>query len=158
MQSMWKIDLQNLEAMLAFGASLGRVAEEGTVVALNGDLGAGKTSFAQGVGAGLGIDQPIVSPTFILIAEYVEGRIPLLHADAYRLKRNEADAIGFEESVETWPGVSLVEWATNVEAALPDDRIVMDLRHTESGREACIQATGSHHATILQRWKVDYEG
>ncbi len=150
---MWKLVLPDLDATLRFGFALGEVAPSGVFVGLRGDLGAGKTSFAQGVGAGLGIVQPIVSPTFVLMAEYDDGRLPLLHADAYRLKPGEAEAIGFEETVELWPGVTLIEWADRVEAFLPIDRLQVDLLHNEHGRTAAVSATGPIHSELLELWR-----
>ena len=154
---MWKIELPDLDATLRLGRALGQLASAGTIVALRGDLGAGKTSFAQGVGAGLNIEQAVVSPTFILMAEYEGGRLPLLHADAYRLKSGEAATIGFEETVELWPGVVLVEWAGRVDALLPADRIHVDLEHAGTGRVASISAQGPVHLAILTHWQERIE-
>ena len=157
MDGMWDVELTDLEATLALGQSLGCVAEEGTFVALRGDLGAGKTSFSQGVGHGLGVKQPVVSPTFILMAEYDDGRLPLLHADAYRLNPNEIRAIGFEEAVETWPGVVLIEWAEKVESLLPGDRLMLELSHNGAGRVAHVHALGPQHVALLTRWRAHFE-
>jgi len=154
---MWKINLPDLEATIGLGRALGRLSRSGTMVAVRGDLGAGKTCFAQGVGAGLGISQPIVSPTFVLMAEYEDGRLPLLHADAYRLKPGEAAAIGFEEAVDMWPGVIVVEWAERVATALPTDRLQLELMHDGDGRTANVSATGPVHTQLLERWKASVE-
>jgi tRNA threonylcarbamoyladenosine biosynthesis protein TsaE len=154
---MWNQTLPDLDATLAIGRALGLVAPSGTLVALRGELGAGKTSFAQGVGAGLGIAQPIVSPTFVLMAEYEGGRLPLLHADAYRLKSGEAASIGFEEAVELWPGVTLIEWADRVASVLPLDCLQVELVHKGEGRTVTVSATGPVHADLLERWKVSVE-
>ena len=149
---MWDIDLPDLESTLEFGRALGEVAREGTIVALCGDLGAGKTSFSQGVGAGLSIVQPIVSPTFILMAEYEGGRLPLLHADAYRLNEGEAEAIGFEEAIDDWPGVALIEWADKVLPLLPADYLHVDLVHKGDGRSATVKAVGAQNEALMVRW------
>lgn len=85
----------------ALGVALGRLMQPGDVLALVGDLGAGKTCLARGVVAGLGIDEPVTSPTFILVAEYTSARgFPLYHADCYRLEQatSEAQSIGLDES------------------------------------------------------------
>ena len=157
MKPMWELELSNLDATHAFGRSLGCVAGERTLVALCGDLGVGKTSFSQGVGRGLGIEQPIVSPTFILMAEYTGGRLPLLHADAYRIHPHEAQSIGFEEAVDTWPGVTVIEWAGRVDALLPDDRLMVEMHHFGPGRRVHVGATGPTHASILQQWRHHFE-
>ena len=154
---MWKLDLPDLEATLRFGRTLGRFASAGTVVGLHGDLSAGKTSFAQGVGDGLGIERDIVSPTFILMAEYEDGRLPLLHADAYRLRPGEAETIGFEETVDLWPGVALIEWADRVAQWLPPQRIRVELLHTETGRVAHISSAGAANEALVKRWRVALE-
>ncbi len=116
----------DLEATRALGVALAAAAPPGLVVALRGPLGAGKTSLAQGVGQGLDIDEPVTSPTFVLVAEY-EGRLPLLHADLYRLQAEELAAIGLEEQLETWPGLALVEWPERAPGLLPDDHLDLQL-------------------------------
>ena len=87
---------------------------------------------------------------------FLDGRLPLLHADAYRLNANEIEAIGFEEAVETWPGVILIEWAGKVVSSLPDDHLFMELIHREAGRLARVDATGVLHAAILDKWRTDF--
>ena len=92
----------------------------GSVVALHGDLGAGKTCFVQGLAAALGIDEPITSPTYTLIGEY-EGRLPLHHIDLYRLSGpEEALGLGIEEYFDT-NGITAIEWAERAEGILPPD-------------------------------------
>ena len=151
------ITLPSLDDTLAIGEALGRTAPAGTVVALHGELGAGKTSFGQGVGAGLGVSVPIVSPTFILMAEYDGGRLPLLHADAYRIRANEVAGIGLDEALETWPGVALVEWASRIEGHIPADHLRVALRHISDGRQIEITAAGPEHAGVLSDWMAAYE-
>jgi tRNA threonylcarbamoyladenosine biosynthesis protein TsaE len=97
------------EATIALGARLGASLSPGAVVLLHGDLGAGKTAFVRGLAAGLGApEDQVSSPTFTLIQEY-RGRIPLLHADLYRVSGAEADDLGLEEL--GGEGVVAVEWA-----------------------------------------------
>lgn len=106
----------------ALGAALAAAARPGDLISLVGDLGAGKTQFAKGFGAGLGIDATIVSPSFVLMAEY-RGRIPLFHVDLYRLAdAAEAMAGGLidERQVE---GVTLIEWAERMADAMPEERL-----------------------------------
>ena len=92
--------------------------EAGTVIALHGDLGAGKTCFIQGFAAALGIDEPITSPTYTLIGEY-EGRLPLHHIDLYRLSGpTEALGLGLEEYFDA-DGITAIEWAERAEGLLP---------------------------------------
>jgi tRNA threonylcarbamoyladenosine biosynthesis protein TsaE len=110
----------------ALGAALGAVLRPGDVVLLAGDLGAGKTTFAQGVAAALGVDGPVTSPTFTIVHEY-DGRIPLVHVDVYRLETlAELHDLGFEEIVDD-ARVTLVEWGDMVAQALPTDRLLVRL-------------------------------
>jgi tRNA threonylcarbamoyladenosine biosynthesis protein TsaE len=106
----------------ALAGALAAVAQPGDLIGLIGDLGAGKTQFAKGFGAGLGIDDTIVSPSFVLMAEYV-GRLPFFHADLYRLAdAAEALAGGLIDDRQE-QGVTLVEWAERLAGVLPDARL-----------------------------------
>lgn len=105
------------------GRRLAADIKAGTVVCLNGDLGVGKTVFTQGFAAGLGIDEPINSPTFTIVQEYHSGRLPFYHFDVYRISDvSELDEIGYEEYFYG-DGVCLVEWACLVEEAIPPDAV-----------------------------------
>jgi tRNA threonylcarbamoyladenosine biosynthesis protein TsaE len=98
----------------ALGKTLGQSLPAGTVLLLEGNLGSGKTTLVQGIGAGLGIDAAIASPTFTLINEYLEGRVPLYHVDLYRLSSQEADALYLDtywDGMEVEPGIVAIEWA-----------------------------------------------
>ena len=154
---MWNLVLPDLNATLALGHALGQVARAGTVVGLSGDLGAGKTSFAQGVGAGLDVGHSIVSPTFILMAEYSDGRLPLLHADVYRLQEGEVEAIGLEDAVDVWDGVVLIEWAEKVSEIFAPDHLWVQLSHFGGKRQASIQSMGDHHTKVLALWREYFE-
>lgn len=108
------ISLVDAEAMRSLGRSLGQSLPPGSVILLEGDLGAGKTTLVQGIGEGLAIADPIVSPTFTLINEYSEGRIPLYHFDLYRLSPEEVEALQPEiywEGLEFPLGIVAIEWA-----------------------------------------------
>jgi tRNA threonylcarbamoyladenosine biosynthesis protein TsaE len=111
------------EDTLAIARELGAALRPGDVVALHGDLGAGKTLFCKGVGEALGIPPDrIVSPTFTIVTEH-EGRIPLTHIDVYRLAgARDADEIGMRELL-SGDSVCLVEWAEKIEELLPTDCI-----------------------------------
>ena len=101
----------------AVGRRLASLLRAGDVVLLAGDLGAGKTVFAGGVGEGLGVDDPVVSPTFVIVRHY-RGLIPLTHADVYRLG-SSAEVEDLDLTVEAADGVLLVEWGDVVEALMP---------------------------------------
>ena len=108
------------EETFAFGKWIGEKALPGQVYTLVGDLGVGKTVFTQGVAEGLGITEPVNSPTFTIIQEYESGRMPFYHFDVYRIGDiEEMDEVGFEEYV-MGDGVSLIEWANLIEEILPE--------------------------------------
>lgn len=101
------------------GKEIAAAAKPGQVYCLNGDLGTGKTVFSQGFGAGLGIEEPISSPTFTILKEYHEGSIPFYHFDVYRIGSDEEmDEIGYYDIVEG-DGVCLIEWAELIRDILP---------------------------------------
>ena len=102
------------------GMALGRQARPGDVYCLNGDLGVGKTVFTQGFAAGLDIEGPVNSPTFTIVQQYEDGRLPLYHFDVYRIGDvSEMDEIGYEECFYG-QGVSLIEWSNLIEEILPE--------------------------------------
>jgi tRNA threonylcarbamoyladenosine biosynthesis protein TsaE len=110
--------LPDAETTQSLGAVLGRSLPAGMVLLLEGNLGSGKTTLVQGLGQGLGISEAIVSPTFTLINEYQEGRIPLYHIDLYRLSPEEAAGLYLEtywEGLEVEPGIVAIEWAERLQ-------------------------------------------
>jgi tRNA threonylcarbamoyladenosine biosynthesis protein TsaE len=117
-----KVVTRSVEETRALGEELGRdVLRPGDVVVLTGELGTGKTALAQGVGRGLDVDGPVVSPTFTLVREY-EGRIRFCHVDIYRLERmQEIHDLGIEEQLEE--SVTLIEWGEVAATALPSERL-----------------------------------
>jgi tRNA threonylcarbamoyladenosine biosynthesis protein TsaE len=115
-----------VEDTRAIGGALAPLLRAGDVVALTGELGAGKTTFVQGVARALGYDGAVTSPTFTLVRQYRTASIPLVHADLYRLDRvQEAVELGLSEIADD--GALLVEWGDAVDALLPRDRIVIEL-------------------------------
>lgn len=110
--------LPNAQSTHELGIRLGRSLPAGTNLLLYGNLGSGKTTLVQGLGRGLGIADPIVSPTFTLINEYLEGRIPLYHFDLYRLSESAATLLTPEiywEGLDYDPGIVVIEWAERLE-------------------------------------------
>ncbi len=135
----------------AFGAALGRLLKAGDVIALVGDLGMGKTTFAQGVAQGMGIADAVTSPTFTLVQEY--GRkLPLFHFDPYRLEQPEAlYDLGFEEYLERG-GVVLVEWADKIGGLLPPERLTLTMREEQGAgetRRISVEANGGRYERLL---------
>ena len=111
------------EETYALARRLGEQAQPGTVYTLTGDLGVGKTVFAQGLAKGLGIEEAINSPTFTIVQVYDEGRLPFYHFDVYRIGDiEEMDEIGYEDYFYG-DGVCLVEWAELIEELLPKNRV-----------------------------------
>ena len=108
---------------LQLGSRLGKFCKAGDVILLHGDLGVGKTVFSKGIGEGLGIEEPISSPTFTILQVYEEGRIPLYHFDVYRIADiEEMEEIGYEDYFYG-EGVCLIEWAKQIQEILPDRTI-----------------------------------
>ena len=105
------------------GKRLGEAARAGQVYCLDGDLGVGKTVFTQGFAAGLGIAEPVNSPTFTILQQYEQGRLPLYHFDVYRIGDiSEMDEAGYEDCFYG-EGVCLVEWSSRIEDLLPEDAV-----------------------------------
>ena len=110
-----------------FAKELAKNAKSGDVFAVIGDLGVGKTAFTKGFADGLGISEPITSPTFTIVQVYESGRLPLYHFDVYRIGDvSEMDEIGYEDYFYG-EGVSVMEWADLVEPILPDDVTVITM-------------------------------
>jgi tRNA threonylcarbamoyladenosine biosynthesis protein TsaE len=125
--------LPNALATKELGVVLGRSLPPGTVILLEGDLGAGKTTLVQGIGEGLGIQESIDSPTFTLINEYLEGRIPLYHLDLYRLEPAEVAALHLDsywEGIETPLGIVAIEWAEKLRE-IPGQYLRISLNYQE---------------------------
>ena len=124
------------------GRRLGETAEPGMVIAFTGDLGAGKTAFTRGLARGLGIRDRVTSPTFTIVNEYEGGRLPLFHFDMYRLgSADELFDIGWEDYLARG-GVCAVEWSENVEDALEEDTIRVDIRRGDTDQQRRISIQG----------------
>lgn len=119
-------------------AGLAAELEDGDVVLLSGDLGAGKTQFAQGLARGLGVTEPVTSPTFNIMFEYASGRVPLYHFDLYRLddasQLEDVDFYGLVD--ESTPGVALVEWADLFPDEMPEGAIRVRITRVPDDDEA----------------------
>ena len=119
-----------------FAARLARACGPGAIFALHGDLGAGKTCFAQGLGNAWGVHEPVCSPTYVLVHEY-EGERPLVHIDLYRLNGpDEVLALGWDEMMESG-AVIAVEWADRADGLFPPETVHVELRIADAyGRNA----------------------
>lgn len=126
----------------ALGEQLVSLLHPGTVVAFTGDLGAGKTAFVRGMARGLGITERVTSPTFTIVNEYEGGTLPLFHFDMYRL--DSADAlfdIGWEDFLRRG-GICAVEWSENIQEALEDTTLYVDIRRGEGDHDRIIRIRG----------------
>jgi tRNA threonylcarbamoyladenosine biosynthesis protein TsaE len=145
-------------------ARLASAFRGGELITLSGELGAGKTSFAQGIARGIGVRRTVNSPTFTIVKEYAGERLRLYHMDAYRLE-DEMEALGFEEYIGAADGVTVVEWPEQIETQLPFERLDVTInRPTGTNgrtgetypatdcdlREIRFHAYGSRYTTLLK--------
>ncbi len=141
------------------GRVIGKQAEPGDVYLLVGDLGAGKTCLSQGIARGLGIKGYILSPSFVLVREYREGRLPLFHLDLYRLDNlAELRDLGLDDYFYG-SGVTVVEWADKGLGLLPPGHLLIKIEIGEdSRRDFLFRATDAKHARVIERlkdWKIE---
>ena len=123
----------------ALGQKLGQILPAGTVIAYRGDLGAGKTAFTRGLARGLGITDPVTSPTYTIVNEYLSGRLPLFHFDMYRLRSaDDLFDIGWDDYLER-RGICAVEWSENVEEALENPLTVTIQKTGEDSRKITLE-------------------
>lgn len=135
------VETRSAEETKRLALTLAPVLVPGDVVVLAGDLGAGKTTFVQGLAAGLGIVERVTSPSFILMKEYLGGRFPLMHLDIYRLEKvQEVIDLGYDEFLDP-SYVVAVEWGDMVEALLPKEHLKVVIRHN-GGDARTITLTG----------------
>lgn len=150
--NMVKILTENEEQTMNLAKKLTELLEPGMTLLLEGDLGAGKTTFTKGIGEGLGVKRIIKSPSYTIIREYQDGRFPLYHIDLYRLDENEASELGLEEYFEG-NGITVVEWSSVAPAELPAERLEIrlktDVEHFEQ-REIEISGVGSRYEELLR--------
>jgi len=136
----------------AVGEHLGSLAVPGDIFCLYGDLGAGKTCLARGVARGLGVEEPVTSPTFTLINEY-RGRIPLFHMDAYRLEGSgDVEDLGYEEYFYG-DGVTLLEWAGKIKNILPGERLdiyIAGVNGEENARRITLEGIGDRYVQLAK--------
>lgn len=140
---MTEVYLPDAAATHALGRRIGRAAFPGAVIALCGDLGAGKTALTRGLAEGLDCGAVVQSPTFVLSMRH-EGRLPLVHADAWRLGTGE-ELEALELLEEAVDGVLALEWADRFPEVLPADHLRVDLAPSGEGRVARIEASGPRH-------------
>ncbi|MFD1472934.1 tRNA (adenosine(37)-N6)-threonylcarbamoyltransferase complex ATPase subunit type 1 TsaE [Companilactobacillus mishanensis] len=130
-----------------FGNKFSTLIQPGDVILLNGDLGVGKTTFTRGLARGLGIKKNVKSPTFTLIREYQDGKLPLYHMDAYRLENNPDEDLGFDEYFHG-NGVTVVEWPQFIKDEVPEDHISVNIKRAgEDDRDITIKLHGDKYSS-----------
>jgi tRNA threonylcarbamoyladenosine biosynthesis protein TsaE len=137
------------------GERLARLARPGDVVALWGELGAGKTVLAKGIATGLGLEaSDVSSPTFVILHEHFGGRLPLFHLDLYRLEgHRDLGTTGWEETLGAG-GITVIEWPDRAGDALPLDRLDVRLEHiADTKRSVALRATGPRSAELLEGFR-----
>lgn len=150
----------SMEQTRRLGAHLGKLLRAGDIVLLEGEFGAGKTTFTQGIASGLDIDAHYVnSPTFTLINEYRGGRVPLYHIDLYRLEgKEEVASLGLEDYLEA-RGVTVIEWPQGAAAWLSDERLVVRLSDlSDTKRTLKFYSTGGRYAELMERFRKEAYG
>lgn len=133
--------IRNEEDTKAFGETLAKTLEPGDIVALVGDLGTGKTTLTKYIAKGLGIDEMITSPTFTIVQEYHSGRLPLYHFDVYRIMDiEEMYEMGYEEYF-FGNGVSIIEWADQIEEIIPESAKIIFIEYGKNEGERTYKCT-----------------
>jgi tRNA threonylcarbamoyladenosine biosynthesis protein TsaE len=172
-----ELTLADAAATKSFGRTLAQVLQPGTIIALRGGLGAGKTTLVQGIGEGLGVREVINSPTFTTLNEYETGKLPIFHIDLYRLNEDEAnpkDVLGPGiavvlaelDQLQDQGGILIIEWSEYLGDNLPADHILIKLDYAKSkenlssnfeqdfsGREASVHAYGANSSNLLEQLK-----
>ncbi|UXU85169.1 tRNA (adenosine(37)-N6)-threonylcarbamoyltransferase complex ATPase subunit type 1 TsaE [Mammaliicoccus sciuri] len=142
------IEVDSLEKTQQIAEKLAQVVTENDIILLNGDLGAGKTTFSQYFGKALGVKRNINSPTFNLIKSY-KGRLPLHHMDCYRLEDSDED-LGFDEYFND-NGVTIIEWSEFIQEYLPKERLEINIKYIDADKRVFeIISKGEHYKQIKE--------
>lgn len=151
-----KIYTKSEEDTKKLAQTLAELLEPGMTVLLEGQLGAGKTTFTKGIAEEIGIDRAIKSPTYTLIKEYSEGRMPLYHMDLYRMEEAEEEDLGLDEYFYS-EGISIVEWGSFMQDDLPNDYLLVTFNRGKqlNEREIELKAVGERYEKLLER--LDYD-
>ena len=148
-------NVNNAQETKQIGTQLAYLLSAGDLLLLDGDLGAGKTTFTKGLAIGLGVTRTIKSPTFTIIREYQGGKFPLYHMDVYRLENGGGNELGLEEYFMSG-GISVVEWSNFISDVLPKNYLKIsfsrDDKHLDSTtRTITMEATNNHDQHILEQ-------
>ncbi len=141
MKEQFSFDIFSCEQMNEFGLTIASNVPNGTVIALVGDLGAGKTTLVRGVARGLNITEVVQSPTFNIMKLYLKGSRPLIHIDAYRLADINTD-IGLDEYIGYETGITMIEWPHYIEDLLPENTLWIEIKSTgETSRHITVSSS-----------------
>ena len=140
-----EIECHSVEETQKFASEFAKTIKVGSIISLNGNLGAGKTTFAQGFAKGLGIKQHVGSPTFKLVSEYSGEKMKLFHVDCYRLSGiDDFLNMGGENLLLPQDGICLFEWASIIKGVLPDNTIIIDfIRFKDNSNKRLIKISGT---------------
>ncbi|WP_367881609.1 tRNA (adenosine(37)-N6)-threonylcarbamoyltransferase complex ATPase subunit type 1 TsaE [Lactobacillus sp. YT155] len=145
-----KINVKNTEETIELGKKIATSLKAGDVVLLDGELGAGKTTLTKGIAKGLDIDGNIKSPTFTLVREYRNGRIPLFHMDMYRLENSDPFEVGIDEYLSE-SGICVIEWSEFITELLPADFLRIEIKKIgDESREINLSGVGDHYQKIVE--------
>ncbi|CCI85888.1 hypothetical protein FC52_GL000478 [Lactobacillus pasteurii DSM 23907 = CRBIP 24.76] len=126
-----KLEINSSQQMQKLGQAIADTAKGNDLLLLNGDLGAGKTTLTQGLGRALGIRRPVKSPTFTIVREYREGKLPLFHMDFYRLENDDLSSIDLSEYL-TASGIVVIEWPELIINDLPDEYLELKITRIDN--------------------------
>lgn len=149
----WKVQLDGVEETLNFAGEISRELFPGSVILLEGPLGAGKTTFTKGIAEGLGITRIIKSPSYTLIREYENEPLSLYHVDLFRLESGGAEDLGLDEYFRR-EGVVVIEWASVAPEIVPEDHLLIEIKvYGEEGekREFTLTGSGSEYEQLLDK-------
>lgn len=149
----WTLNIANQQETEQLAAKIGSLCWQGMVLALDGDLGAGKTTFSKALAAALGVKEMVSSPTFTIIKEYEGTELSFYHMDVYRLSIEEADELGLNDYFYG-QGVTVVEWASLIEELMPPEHVSLYIEWiSEEQRVITFRASGARYAQLLQQLK-----
>jgi len=143
----YQLTTHSYEETEELGSKISNLLQAGDVIVLNGDLGVGKTTLTRGLARGLGIKRNVKSPTFTLIREYQDGRVPLYHMDAYRLESSPDEDLGFDEYFNG-DGITIVEWPQFIKDEIPEEHISINIKRlsADDDREIIFKLHGKKYA------------
>lgn len=150
-----ELEINSAEEMQRLGATLAHNAKPHDLLLLNGDLGAGKTTMTQGLGRALGVKRPVKSPTFTIVREYREAKLPLFHMDFYRLENDDLSSIDLNDYLSE-PGLVVIEWPQLIMHDLPDNYLQLTITRVDDSWDSTKRVVKfSAHGQRNEEWIKD---